>query len=372
MIMYRPKPNIYLIWGAPALRAVARFRARYSLGHLRWLALRATLHSAGAIALLLCCLSFGHAQVTDSTRLKPLQVAPAFHKTRFWTVTSVAAVGYSGITIGLDRLWYANYPRSKFHFKDDWPGWMGYDKAGHMFTAYFESRLAAGVYAWTGLKRKQAAWAGAVTGSLFQTSIEILDGFSAEWGWSWGDILSNTAGSALFLGQELAWGEQRICMKFSFHPQNYSGAIIQASNGFGTTSYRDRAEALYGTGLPSIMLKDYNVGTLWLSANISSFLKDDSKFPKWLNIAVGFGAENLYGAERNRWTDERGFDFEADPERYPRYAQFFIAPDIDFTRIPTKKPAVKILLHALNIIKLPAPSLEINTLGKVKWHWMYM
>ncbi|OJU23360.1 MAG: hypothetical protein BGN92_03335 [Sphingobacteriales bacterium 41-5] len=51
----------------------------------------------------------------------------------------------------------------------------------------------------------------------FLTVIEILDGFSNKWGFSWGDMAANVFGAGMFQGQQLLWNEQRIKFKFSFH-----------------------------------------------------------------------------------------------------------------------------------------------------------
>jgi len=51
-----------------------------------------------------------------------------------------------------------------------------------------------------------------------------------------------------------------------------------------------------------------------------------------------------------------------------RYRQFYLSPDIDLTKIPTNKKWVATLLEVLNIIKIPMPALEVNTLGEVKFH----
>jgi hypothetical protein len=40
------------------------------------------------------------------------------------------------------------------------------------------------------------------------------------------------------------------------------------------------------------MLKDYNGQTYWLSVNLHSFYKG-SKIPKWLNLAIGYGANGM-------------------------------------------------------------------------------
>ena len=58
--------------------------------------------------------------------------------------------------------------------------------------------------------------------SLFLTTVETLDGFSKEWGASWGDLIANTSGTFVFIGQELLWKEQRIQMKYSFKASEYA------------------------------------------------------------------------------------------------------------------------------------------------------
>lgn len=87
---------------------------------------------------------------------------------------------------------------------------------------------------------------------------------------SWGDMAANPFGSALFLGQELLWQEQRIALKFSLHQTRFAPL---------------RPEIL-GNGLSQEILKDYNGQTYWLSFNLHSFFKE-SNLPKWLNIAMG-------------------------------------------------------------------------------------
>jgi len=312
----------------------------------------------------------------DSTKqLKPLpffEPAPTFNKARFWSLTAIGVVGYTGVTIGLDQAWYANYARGKFHFFDDWNGWRQMDKFGHAMTGYFESKWAGDLYHWAGLPKKQACWVGFGTGILFQTTLEVMDGFSERWGFSWGDMAFNVIGSGLYLGQELLWQEQRIRLKMSAHRPHYSSDVIVANNSSATTSLATRAQALFGSSPAELLFKEYNGQTIWLSVNIASFLKKrPNNFPPaWINVAVGYGIENVFGAERNSWEDDLGNSFSA-PSNYQRHSQFFLSLDIDFERIPTKHKWLKTIFGILNIFKVPFPTLEINTLGEVKFHPLY-
>lgn len=213
------------------------------------------------------------------------------------------------------------------------------DKLGHAATSATLGLYGYKTLKWCGVSEKKSIWYGGSIGFAYLTTIEILDAFSAEWGASPGDLCANTFGSALFMSQQLAWHEQRINLKWSFHQTKYS-------------KYRPD---LLGSSLNENMLKDYNGQTYWLSANISSFLKNENRFPKWLNVAFGYGAEGMTGAFEN------SYSYNGTPiPYYKRYRQFYLSPDIDFTRIPTKSKVLKVVFNALNFIKIPAPALEYS------------
>lgn len=286
-----------------------------------------------------------------------------FNKARTYTLIGGTSVGYVATMIGLNAAWYADFERSSFHLFNDWGEWNDMDKVGHLYSAYNESLILMYGGLWAGMPRKKAMWMGVGFGALFQTSIEILDGFSAKWGFSVGDIAFNTAGLALLTAQELAWQEQRITLKLSAHPVSYPRTTLNATNGQGTTTVADRAAELYGEKFYETFLKDYNGQTLWASVNIRSFLKkENSKIPRWLNIAVGYGADNLLGGFSNSWTTDE-LNYTANPTDFTRRRQFYLSFDVDFTRIKSRKPFLKGLLICLNALKFPAPTLEWNTHG---------
>ena len=279
------------------------------------------------------------------------------NKNRIKLVTIANAVGYGGTMVGLYSAWYSNYPQSSFHFFDDNNEWKQVDKIGHGYSAYIESYGSTEMWRWAGLNRRKAAVIGSLSALAYQTIIETLDGFSSEWGWSWGDMSANVFGSGLFLGQELAWGEQRIKYKFSFHRKDY-----------GNTNLNRRADFLYGSSLQERMIKDYNGQTYWLSANLKSFFPK-SNLPPWLSVAFGYGGEGLFGAVENYGKDGEGNAF--DRRDIPRYRQYYISPDIDLTKIKTKSKFLKLTLGVLNALKFPMPSLEYNSQGKFAFHLLH-
>ena len=275
---------------------------------------------------------------------------------RILFVTTGNVLAYGGTMIALYATWYKNYPQSNFHFFNDNKEWLQVDKAGHTWSAYTEGRVCIGLWQWAGMSRKKSIWIGGLSGLGYQTIIEVLDGFSSQWGFSWGDYVGNAVGSALLISQELGWKEQRIQLKFSSHRRNY-----------GTDMLNQRADAIYGNNLPERILKDYNVQTYWLSANIHSFFKT-SRIPGWFNIAVGYGAEGMFGALDNTWADKNGIKY--DRSDIKRYRQFYIAPDIDFTKIKSKSKFLRTTFFILNSFKFPTPSLEFSN-QKIKWNWIH-
>lgn len=318
-----------------------------------------------ACALLLCtAVAASHAQTNQHSFFEP---ADSFDNTRFWVATGTAAAAYTATVIGLNEIWYKQYERTGFHVQNDWGEWENVDKMGHMFTAYMYSKWVADVSHWTGIKRETADWVGFGTSMLFQTTIEIMDGHSEKWGFSWVDMGFNAAGAGLYLGQQKLWGEQRIMMKFSSTPVSYSNYEVVAEDGESIMTLQQRADDLYGTGFFETLLKDYNAQTIWTSVNVHSFLRDESKFPKWLNVAFGFGAYNMYGGYSNSW-EKDGANYVLSDDLYPRYNQYYLTLDVDLTRIKTKSPFVRALLGALNVIKVPFPAVEFNSVDGVKFH----
>lgn len=269
-------------------------------------------------------------------------------------ISAINIVGYSGAMVGLYAAWYKNYPQSNFHSFNDFPEWKQIDKIGHAYSAYAESKASMELWRWTGIDRKKRIWIGGMSGAFYQTVIEVLDGFSAEWGWSWTDFGTNILGSGMLVAQELAWDEQRIQFKFSFHRKSYHDA-----------SLNQQSNKLFGNSTAERFLKDYNGQTYWLSANLKSFFPK-SKIPAWLNVSIGTGAEGMFGANENTGRDDNGIINFYRPD-VKRYRQWYLAPDIDLTKIKTNKKGLKLAFQILNIVKFPMPALEYSN-GKFRFN----
>lgn len=257
-------------------------------------------------------------------------------------ITASAVTG--GTLIALNELWYKDYPKSSFHFKNDNSDWKQMDKMGHFMTSYYLGKLGMEVLDWAGISKKNQLIYGATYGFTFLTAVEVLDGYSDGWGASPGDILANAAGTGLLIGQELLWNEQRITLKYSFHQ---------------TEIAKQRPNTL-GKNYLQQTLKDYNGQTYWLSANIWSFNKESS-FPKWINIALGYGADEMFYGN-----SKAGNTMLQDP-----YRQFYLSLDLDLTKIKTNSELLKTIFSIVNFIKIPAPTLEISSKGDISFHYLY-
>ena len=278
------------------------------------------------------------------------------NKKRVLIVGGTSAAVYATSLIALNETWYKDYPKTSFHTFNDAGEWLQMDKVGHGWSAYNLSRLSTASWKWAGLSENKSVILGSITGFSYLTIIEILDGHSANWGWSWADMAANVAGSSLFAAQQIGWNEQRIQFKFSAHRKTYEPDLEM------------RADELFGTSLAERILKDYNGQTHWLSFNINSFLRKKN-IPKWLNLAVGYGAEGMFGGYENIAYDEDGNE-TFNRTDIKRYRQWFLAPDIDLTKINTRSKFLRTVLAGLNALKIPAPSLELSN-GKLKGNWIH-
>ena len=249
---------------------------------------------------------------------------------------------YTVALVGLNQLWYAGYPRSSFHFINDNGEWLQMDKMGHMTASYYTGVAGIKAYQWAGFSRKNAIWYGGMTGSFFLTIIEVLDGTSKEWGASSGDLIANTTGSLLAIGQALRWDEQRIQLKYSYSPSQWADKNPEQLGG----NYLERA------------LKDYNGQTYWLSFNMKSLLNiEQEEFPNWLNLAVGYSGNNMTNPYHEEGGDERK-------------RQYLLSLDVDLTRIKTKSKTWNSILHTFGFLKFPLPALELSN-GNYSGHLIY-
>ncbi|NVK84393.1 MAG: DUF2279 domain-containing protein [Cytophagia bacterium] len=252
-------------------------------------------------------------------------------------------IGYAAGMLVLSQAWYAENGLEHFKFFNDNAEWLQVDKFGHTYGTYQLSRINYELLRSTELSNDKALlWSSLLSTALF-LPIEILDGFSPDYGFSYGDMIANAAGSGLFYVQQKYWKEQRIKPKFSFR----------------STSYPNLRPNTLGKNFPEQLLKDYNGQSYWFSFDIHAFAKE-SNWPKWVNLAIGYGAEGMVYS-RNGENENAG---------YSNYRKLFIGVDFDLSYIETSSRFLKTVLFIADFIRLPAPTLELSQ-GKVSGHLLH-
>lgn len=239
---------------------------------------------------------------------------------------------WSGSAVLLNEIWYKDFPRSSFHAFNDAGNWLYMDKFGHAYTAYQLSGIQYTAWRFAGLKPGSAILLAGGISWGYQATVEVLDGFSAEWGFSWADLSANTVGAALFMSQQWWWEDQRIRLKFGFRSSPYAAL---------------RPEIL-GSGFTERLLKDYNAQSYWLCAAPAAFMSSGTSFPPWLEIGIGYSADGMLKGDSDMY-QLNGFTYRARPE-------FALSLDVDWRKLPIRPRWLKTLLSPLNAVKIPLPA----------------
>ena len=236
-----------------------------------------------------------------------------------------------GSVAALNAMWYADFPKSKFHTFNDANNWLYMDKVGHAFTAYSLSSLSFQSWKWAGVSQKRAAYLSAGSAWTYQLAIECLDGFSSEWGFSFADVSANTFGAALFLIQQNSLHEQRFQMKY----------------GYRSSKYAALRPTVLGANFPEKLLKDYNAQSYWLCFSPGSFGKVN--FPSWLQLAFGYSIDGRLKGDASSYAIQNTTYYS-----HPEYA---FSVDIDWRKLPIKNRRLQQFTRLFTFIKIPFPAL---------------
>jgi hypothetical protein len=234
------------------------------------------------------------------------------------------------------NVWYTQ-ETTVFHsldFSEDWGKYQQMDKFGHFSDAYFTSDLTGKLYRWSGVSGKTSVWLGALTGWLWMLEIEVSDAFMAEWGFSWGDMLANTAGSAFYILQQFNYEALGgIHPKFSWHK---------------STAWENN----WYTRDPQALIEDYEGMTFWLTVNPHHYFPDSWKksYPRWLaplGIAFGVSAKDI------SWNP------------YGGYKEYFIGLDVDLRKLPIWEDIafLKFVKSEINFLRMPLPTIRFSSQG---------
>lgn len=294
-------------------------------------------------------------------------------------VLGTEAVLITGIMSSLYVSWYSGSETGGFHFYNDNDEWLQMDKFGHANSCYNLANVGYEALTMAGMDEKHSILYGGPLGLSVLVLVEIFDGLSNDWGFSWGDMTANLLGTGLFMGQQALWHEQRIALKYSYHNSGCPKYDVKNP----VTMERDY---IMGKDWLDRIYEDYSGITVWLACDVKSlFMKETSRYPSWLGWAIGYGAEGMTGEYNNyapagnvgedgNWG--RGWEDTPGHLTYmpndARQRRLFFAPDIDISRIPCKNKTLKHILRVLSAIKLPTPTLEYRPgEDRLAWHWFY-
>jgi hypothetical protein len=230
------------------------------------------------------------------------------------------------------KAWWSGEKADHFFFHADWDQeFRDQDKLGHLYGGYHLARIGyAGLREACVSDKKAIIWSAAYA-AAFQLQIEIFDGHFKKYGFSYADMLANTAGQALAVAQALNPRLRAIKPTFSYHK---------------TTALRNTERGLISSELrPSL---DYSGQTYWLSADLDQLLPDGGKpyWPSFIRLSAGHSVTDWINPETGN------------PQRGKR--KIVLSLDFDPEKLPGNLPLWRSIKRTLSYYHFPAPALELT------------
>ena len=225
--------------------------------------------------------------------------------------------------------------RTPFHFQEDLVYGLTVDKIGHFYGAYLLEFFIGRSVEWSNVPEETALWIGSGGALLFQTYVEIEDGFST-WGFDRVDFASDLGGAAWPIARYYVPYLRHFDLKVSYHSSDLLGN--QGGVGF--------------KGQKHLIIDDYEGQTFWLSFAIHDLVPERVRkyWPDFLCLALGYGAREVAGP---------------DPHRV-----YFVGLDLDMTRIiPRDTGFLRALGELLNFVHMPLPAVQFSP-GTI-WYGVY-
>ncbi|MCP5064217.1 MAG: DUF2279 domain-containing protein [Ignavibacteriae bacterium] len=217
-------------------------------------------------------------------------------------------------------MWWKGEPAS-FHtnWTQDWNASLGADKIGHFYFGNLVSTIYKDAFHWTGFSKKNSLLYAGLFTLTYQTFLEVRDGFSQQYGFSWGDFTANSLGSM-----------------YPFIQHNYP--ILQNFNLKISYSPSKRFE----NGSHAYIMDDYESIYHWLSIDFDKLLPGqwDDYVPDFINVAIGHSVTGL------------------DNLNY-RNHEFYFGIDWDLTSIRSESDLLNSIIEILNKYHLPAPTVKV-------------
>lgn len=225
--------------------------------------------------------------------------------------------------------------RTPFHFQEDLVYGLTVDKIGHFYGAYLLEFFIGRSVEWANVPEETALLIGSGGALLFQTYVEIEDGFST-WGFDRVDFASDVGGAAWPIARYYVPYLRHFDLKVSYH----SSDLLGNPGGIGFK------------GQKHLIIDDYEGQTFWLSLAIHDLVPERvaQYWPDFLCLALGYGAREVAGP---------------DPHRI-----YLVALDLDMTKIiPRDTGFLRALGELLNYVHMPLPAVQFSP-GAI-WYGVY-
>jgi len=206
------------------------------------------------------------------------------------------------------------------------------DKMGHFFGGYHLTRIGGAVLRNACISPKKSIAISAIYATLFQLQIEIWDARFEKYGFSYPDLLANTAGMTWAVAQEKYPTLQRIKPTIS-----YSRSAAMRARDAGRIPDSEIRTSL-----------DYSGQTYWVSAEVDPFLPADVRryWPDAIRFSVGHSITD--------WIDP----VTGQSKRAQR--KILLSLDLDASKLPGEHPLWRTVKNTLSYIRLPAPAIQIT------------
>jgi hypothetical protein len=230
------------------------------------------------------------------------------------------------------KAWWSGERAPHFFFHADWDQpFRDQDKFGHLLGGYHLARIGYAGMREACVGEKKAIFWSAAYAAVFQLQIEIFDGQFKKYGFSYADMIANTAGQTLAVMQELHPRLRAIKPTFSYHE---------------TRALKNSASIADSSELrPSL---DYSGQTYWFSADMNELLPDAAKpyWPSFIRFSVGHSVTDWINPET--FAAQRG------------KRKIVLSLDFDPEKLPGNAPLWKSIKHTLSYYRFPAPALELT------------
>ena len=243
--------------------------------------------------------------------------------------------------VGINEVWYKNYARSDFHFFDDLKEWNGMDKIGHACTSYQLNKVSHSLFKKNNVKKPLLKSSVYTFG--YMLGVELLDGYSTEWGFSIYDVIGNGLGTMLYTFQERKFKNQPFKIKFSSHKSTYASC----------------RPSLLGENRLQQILKDYNGQTYWLTFNYNELWNKRIKLFDYIDFAFGYSIDGFTGGHNNPEISSCNCLIN-DCNNLKRTSQFIFSVDLNTSKIKNKHPILGKFLLPFDIVKIPFPAFILN------------